>query len=88
MSEQICLAPERPHQHRTSLHGTQVAAGALLEIARIDSGVIRHGAMLEVAPDVLHRIEFRGESGQVLERNGGPLSLDVLVYELGAMRLQ
>lgn len=44
--------------------------------------------MLEVAPDVLHRIEFRGESGQVLERNGGPLSLDVLVYELGAMRLQ
>lgn len=58
------------------------------QIAQIDDAVVRHGVVLEIAPEAFGGIEFRGVRRQILQCNGAALAFDVLVYALGAMRLQ
>jgi len=88
MSEQLCLLPEGLHESRSALHGPQVASRPMLQIAEVGGAVVRHGEMLQIPPDALHRVQLRRVGRQVLECDGATLDLDVLADELGAMRLQ
>src|SRR5579883_2043379 len=87
-SKELCLAPERPHERRAALHRAQTGAGVMAQLTEVASTEVRHGVRLEVRPDVLDRIELGSIGRQVLEGDRAALFLDVLTYELGAMRLQ
>jgi hypothetical protein len=52
ISEQLCLLPERGHQCRAALHRAQAVTGAMFEIGEIAGAEVRHGMVLQVAPDV------------------------------------
>src|SRR5579875_804877 len=87
-SKELRLAPERPHERRAALHRAQTGAGVMAQLTEVASTEVRHGVRLEVRPDVLDRIELGSIGRQVLEGDRAALFLDVLTYELGAMRLQ
>jgi len=88
MSAQLSLLPEGRHESRSALHGTQMASRSMLQLTEVSGKVVRHSAMLEVAPDALHRVPLRGAGRQVFQRAGATLGLDVLADEFGAMCLQ
>src|SRR3974390_1757596 len=88
VSEQLRLLPEGADQCRAALHRAQVTTRAMREVAKVAGAEVRHGVMLQVSPDALAGIELGGVGGQVLERDGAALSLDVLPDELGAVSLE
>ena len=69
---------QNAHQGRAALHGAQVAPGTLLEIAEVGGAVIRHGVMLEIAPDAFDRVQFRSVGRQVLECDGATRGLQAV----------
>src|SRR6185312_773221 len=87
-SKELCLFPECPDQGAAALHGTQFGAGAALEIPEIASAEVRHGVVLQIAPDVFDGVELRSVGGQILERDGPAQCFDMPAYEVGSVGLQ
>src|SRR2546421_267370 len=87
-SEQFCLLPERSDQRPSALHRAQMSAGAMLEIAEVTSTEVRHGVMLEVTPDVFDGVELGSVGRQILQGDAAVESVEVLLDQPRAMRLQ
>src|SRR6185437_481541 len=88
ISEQLCLLPEGGDERRAPLHRAQAPAGATLEIAEIAGAEVRHGVVLQVAPDVFNGIELWGVGGQILQGDLRAQALEILFDQSRAMRLQ
>src|SRR2546426_171197 len=86
--EQFCLLPERSDQRPSALHRAQMSAGAMLEIAEVTSTEVRHGVMLEVTPDVFDGVELGSVGRQILQGDATVESVEVLLNQPRAMRLQ
>jgi hypothetical protein len=77
---------EGADQRWTPPHATQGTARVMTELGEIARAEVRQFVMLPVAPDVLHRIEFRRVSRQLLDRQPAPLRGDELLDRVSAMR--
>src|SRR6516164_3664561 len=80
--------PEGADQRWTPPHATQGTARVMTELGEIARAEVGQFVMLPVAPDVLHRIEFRRVSRQLLDRQPAPLRGDELLDRVSAMRRQ
>lgn len=84
-SKELGLLPERCDKGSPSLHRSKSRTGMAFQVCQVLGTEVRHGMRLEIAPDVLHRIELRRIRGQELERDGAALQFNVLTDETGAM---
>ena len=80
--------PEGADQRWTPPHATQGTARVMTELGEIARAEVGQFVMLPVAPDVLHRIEFRRVGRQLLDRQPAPLRGDELLDRVSAMRRQ
>src|SRR5689334_1963110 len=80
--------PECGHECAASLHGAQVSARALPQIAQVACAEVGHRMVFEIGPDVFDRIELRCVSGQILQRQRSVLLLDVGSDQTRAVGLQ
>jgi hypothetical protein len=87
-SKQLRLSPEGGHQGRATLHRTQVRPSVLLQIRQISGTEVGHRVRLEITPDALDGIEFGCVRWQILQGDRPALALDILAYQIGAVRLQ
>jgi hypothetical protein len=76
-SEQIHLLPECLHKGRAALHGSQVTASAIGDVAEVSGTVVGHGMMLKVSPDAFDGIHIRCVSRQVVDHDLAALGFDV-----------
>src|ERR1700678_1144181 len=88
ISKQFRLLPECRDQGATALHRAQIPTCALAQVAEVACAVVRHGVMLQVAPDVFDGVQFRRVGRQMLKSDAPVQALDVLFDQPRAMRLQ
>ena len=81
LQRQLGLGPEGSDESRSSLHGLEPAAGVVAELAQVGGTEIAELAMLQMAPDVLDRIELWCIGGQDFELDRAIETVDVLAHE-------
>ena len=59
----------------------------IAELAEVMRAEVRQLVMFPIAPDVLHRIEFRSVGRQIVQRQAAPLAGDKLPDQVAAMSL-
>lgn len=64
---QLSLLPEGGDQGGATLHGTQTVARAVFELPETAGTEVGQFVMLQLTPDVLGGVEFRGVRGQILQ---------------------
>src|SRR6516162_3701027 len=80
--------PEGADQRWTPPHAPQGTVRVMTELGKIARAEVGQLVMLPVAPEVLHRIEFRRVGRQLLDRQPAPLRGDELLDRVSAMRRQ
>jgi len=84
--EQFGLLPESHNQGWPATHALESADRFEAQVAKILRAKISNLVLLQVAPDVLRRIQFRGISGQKLQTDPSVLLSYEVSYGAAAMR--
>jgi hypothetical protein len=80
--------PEGTDQSRATLHGAQAVASTGFQIGEVPGATVGQFVVLEMSPDVLGRVEFRGIAGELLDLDGALEGFEVLAHQRGTMRRQ
>src|SRR5437763_2336624 len=83
---QFSLLPERPNQVGTSLHGLQAPTREVADLCDRRRAQIGDFVLLQVAPDRLDRVEFRGIRGKKGDRDAPALVFEPAANEAALVR--
>jgi hypothetical protein len=86
--EQFGLLPECRHQRGPSAHPTQGSTGGGTQLPQLAGAKVRQLMLLEVVPDMFHRIELRRIAGQPLQGEPTALGGDEVSHREAAMSWQ
>ena len=81
------MLPESHDEHGPAAHPAQRVSSVIAELTEVTRAEVRQLVMFPIAPDVFHRIEFRGIGRQVVQRQAAPLVGDKFRDQVAAMSL-